>query len=104
METPPQVPPRDNVRSLGFDASSVRKGDLVVRHEDWISRGEGGALAFVGRKEVGIFLLKILEFTPNNFIIIIYIFSRSKCTGNRSSLLGTGNEIVDLHSNIANAH
>jgi hypothetical protein len=90
------------LRSLGSDASGVRKGDLVMRHGDWISRGEGGecTLAFVGRKEVGIFLLKNLEFKPNNF----YILSRSKCTGNRSSLLGTGDEIVDLHSNVANTH
>lgn len=50
-----QVPPGDNVRSPGSD---VRKGDLVMRHGDRISRGGGevGTLAFVGRKEVGIFL------------------------------------------------
>jgi gephyrin len=55
VETLAQVPPGDNVRSPGSD---VRKGELVMRHGDRISRGGGevGTLAFIGRKEVGIFL------------------------------------------------
>lgn len=66
VETLVQVPPGDNVRSPGSD---VRKGDLVMCHGDRISRGGGevGTLAFVGRKEVGIFL-QILQ----NLMLIIF--------------------------------
>ena len=54
------------MRSLGSD---VRKGDLVMRYGDWISRAEGGegTLAFVGRKEVGLFPTQkrhLLYFAP----------------------------------------
>lgn len=47
-----QVPPADNVRAPGSD---VRKGELVMKAGDRVTRGGGevGTLAFVGRKEVG---------------------------------------------------
>ena len=53
------------MRSLGSDASGVKKGDLVVRHGDWTSRGDGGEciLAFVGRKERGWYILHQIIFT-----------------------------------------
>jgi len=49
-----QVPPADNVRMPGSD---VRKGDLVMKAGDRVSRGGGevGTLTFVGRKEVSLF-------------------------------------------------
>lgn len=61
------------MRSPGSD---VRKGDLVMRHGDRISRGGGevGTLAFVGRKEVIVYKKPVV------------------------AILSTGNEIVDLHS------
>lgn len=51
VKTLAQVPPGDNVRGAGSD---VRKGDLVLRAGDRLTRGGGevGTLTFVGRKEV----------------------------------------------------
>jgi gephyrin len=76
VETLAQVPLGDNVRLPGSD---VRKGDLVMRHGDRISRGGGevGTLTFVGRKEVGIISSKI---SRTNFLDLC---PRSKCTGNQ---------------------
>lgn len=51
VKTLVQVPPGDNVRATGSD---VRKGDLVLRVGDRLTRGGGevGTLTFVGRQEV----------------------------------------------------
>ncbi|KAF8806121.1 hypothetical protein BYT27DRAFT_7191426 [Phlegmacium glaucopus] len=78
VETLAQVPPGDNVRSPGSD---VRKGELVMCHGDRISRGGGevGTLAFVGRKEVKVYKKPVI------------------------AILSTGNEIVDLHSDVGSS-
>jgi len=56
----------------------VRKGDLVMRHGDRITRGGGevGTLTFVGRKKVKVYRKPVV------------------------AILSTGNEIVDLHSDV----
>ena len=51
VKTLVQVPPFDNVRKPGSD---VKKGELVMRSGDKITRGGGeiGTLASIGRREV----------------------------------------------------
>jgi gephyrin len=51
VKTLVQVPPFDNIRKPGSD---VKKGELVMRSGDKITRGGGeiGTLAFIGKREV----------------------------------------------------
>ena len=89
VETLVRVPAADNVRAPGSD---VRKGDLVMKAGDRVTRGGGevGTLTFVGRKEVGLF-----SFLPPNscsWIAQVNVYKKPVV-----ALMSTGDEIVDLH-------
>ena len=79
VETLAQVPAGENVRAPGSD---VRQGDLVLQKGERIrsSGGEIGTLAFVGRKEVPVFISLDITRYPSNY------HYRLRCTGSPLSL------------------
>lgn len=91
VKTLAQVPPADNVRAAGSD---VRKGDLVLRAGNRLTRGGGevGTLTFVGRKEVRRDFLCYNSYLHATFQVNVV-------KKPSVALLSTGNELVNLHGN-----